>query len=498
MKPVVTALEMRQSEGKLFASGVPSISVMERAAMRLIDVITKKLCGTDKTCIFACGAGGNGGDGYAAARLFTKKGGRAIVLQVYPPATEDAKKNCALAKKCVFGFADISALSSLPRPNAWVDCVFGTGLTRDVDDVVKSLISKIEADREKGSLVVSCDIPSGLNSDTGEIMGACVHADTTVAFEWLKRGHLLGEGPNVTGDVVVESIGVKKEYLLGNYAKLIEKEDLYYALPKRRNASHKNDYGHLLVVAGSFGMAGAGVLCARAALRTGAGLVTIACIKSLVPIYQTLVPEAMCIALDEEDGAISDGAYDKIQSALQNKSCIAVGPGLSRRASKKVLEMILLSGIPSVIDADAINIISENPDLMALLNGNHALTPHPGEAKRLLKEMSSDPVKNAVMLNKFGAHALLKGAKTVCVKGEEILISGSGNSGLAKGGSGDALTGIISALCAMGKPIEDALWIGSEIHKIAGDFAKEKFGEYSMLPSDTIDCIKDAYEFILH
>ena len=152
----------------------------------------------------------------------------------------------------------------------------------------------------------------------------------------------------------------------------------------------------------------------------------------------------------------------------------------------------------SVIDADAINIISENSDLMALLNGNHALTPHPGEAKRLLKEMSNDPVKNAVMLNKFGAHALLKGAKTVCIKGDEILISGSGNSGLAKGGSGDALTGIISALCAMGKPIEDALWIGSEIHKIAGDFAKEKFGEYSMLPTDTIDCIKDAYEFILH
>lgn len=497
MKPVVTAEEMRLSEKKLFESGVPSISVMERAALRLTETLVQKLGDTQKTCIFACGAGGNGGDGYAAARLFTKKGGRAIVLSVYPPKTDDAEKNYELAKKTVFAAADMDALSSFPTPDAWMDCVFGTGLQRNVDEKVKTLIDRMEDDRKKGALIVSCDIPSGLHSDTGEIMGACVHADVTVTFEWMKRGHLLGEGKDAAGEIIVQPIGVKEEYLPEKAACLIEKEDIKKALPRRKRTAHKNDFGHLLIIAGSFGMAGAGAMCAKAALCTGAGLVSIACAKSLVSIYQTLIPEVMCIPLDEEDGVISDNAYDKVLSELKGKTAAAIGPGLGRNASRRVLEAVLASGLPIVIDADAINILSENEHLNKLLNKKHALTPHPGEAKRLLGELSNDPVRNAYMLNETGAHALLKGAATVCVKDGKVLLSASGNSGMAKGGSGDVLTGIIAGLISMGASVQDALWIGSEIHKIAGDFAKEKYGEYSMLPTDTIKCIKDAYEYIL-
>lgn len=496
MKPVVTSDEMRMSEKKLFDSGVPSFSVMERAAMQLTETLVQKLGGVEKTCIFACGAGGNGGDGYAAARLFTKKGGRAIVLTVYPPKGEDAVKNCELAKNTVFAFSDMSEIASLPVPNAWVDCVFGTGLQRDVDEKTKTLIERIDKDRRKGALVVSCDIPSGLHADTGEIMGACVQADVTVTFEWMKRGHLLGEGPDVSGEVVVKPIGVKEEYLSEDHANLIEKADIKYALPKRRKTAHKNDFGHLLVVAGSFGMAGAGAMCARAAMRTGAGLVTIASVKSLVPVYQTLIPEAMCIPLDEEDGVISDSALEKVIKALEGKTAVAVGPGLGRKASKCVLKQILSSNLPAVIDADAINILSDDQELIRLLDKKHALTPHPGEARRLLGEFSSDPVQNALSLKALGACAILKGATTVCVRSEKILFAASGNSGMAKGGSGDVLTGIIAGLICMGAGVQDALWMGSEIHKIAGDFAKAKYGEYSMMPTDTIECIKDAYEYI--
>lgn len=497
MKPVVTAFEMRQSEKKLFESGVPSISVMERAALRLTETLVGKLKGTEKTCIFACGAGGNGGDGYAAARLFTKKGGRAIVLTVYPPKTEDAVKNYELAKKTVFAVSDLESLPSLPKPDAWVDCVFGTGLTRNVESNVSALIDRMEKDRQSGALIVSCDIPSGLHSDTGEIMGACVQADVTVTFEWMKRGHLLGQGPDVSGEIIVQPIGVKEEYLSKEAAVLIEKEDIKKALPKRKKTAHKNDFGHLLIIAGSYGMAGAGAMCAKAALCAGAGLVSIACAHSLVPIYQTLAPEAICIPLEEENGMISDHALSKVLSALKGKTAGCIGPGLGRNASRRVLEAVLSSGLPFVIDADAINILSDDPELKKLLTQNHALTPHPGEARRLLGELSADPVENARKLNLLNAHALLKGATTICVKDGKILLSASGNSGMAKGGSGDVLTGIIGALICMGAEIQDALWVGSEIHKIAGDFAKQKYGEYSMLPTDTIKCLKDAYEYIL-
>lgn len=494
MIPVVTAKEMRESEKRLFDTGISSLSLMERAAGRLTEELVSLLNDTEKTVIFACGAGGNGGDGYAAARLFTQKGGRAIALEVYPPKTEDAKKMRALAEGNVFAVTGMDALSSLPTPHAWVDCVFGTGLERDVDEKTCSLIQRIASDREKGALVVSADIPSGLHADTGRIMGACVEADCTVTFQWMKRGHLIGSGPDVTGEIRVSDIGLSERYLDERHALLIQRKDVLEMLPIRKRTSHKNDFGHVIVVAGSFGMAGAGAMCAKAAYRTGAGLVTIACIERLVPVYQMLVPEAMCIPLPEENGMISDEALETVNSALKGKSAVVFGPGIGRGASVKVAKCILESGLPAVIDADAINIISERNDLKVLLNENHALTPHPGEARRLIGELSHDDGRNVLMLNDFGAYALLKGTTTLFVKDGNILLSASGNCGMAKGGSGDVLSGMVGALMANGVKVNDALWMASELHGIAGDIAKVKKGEISMLPTDIIDCIGDAYE----
>lgn len=497
MLPVVTACEMRQSEERLFETGVSSFSVVERAAARLTDEITDILKGTGKTCIFACGSGGNGADGYAAARLFTQKGGRAIVVEVYPAKSEDCIKMKALAKKCVFAVAGTDAVSTLPMPDAWIDCVFGTGLSKPVEPAVSALICRMNQDRKKGACVISCDIPSGLNSDTGEIMGDCVEADFTVSFEYRKRGHLLGCGPDQTGEIRVRPIGVDERYLSKGCAQLIEIEDVRAHLPKRKKTAHKNDFGHLLVIAGSFGMAGAGAMCAKAALRFGVGLVTIACARSLVPIYQMLVPEAMCIALDEENGAVSDAAEDTIKEALKGKTAVAFGPGLGKNASVKALEAVLKSGIKAVIDADGLNMLSENKELTRLLNKNHALTPHPGEAKRLIGHDLCDPVESAIRLNSFGACAVLKGAVSIIIKDETVLFSSSGTNGMAKGGSGDVLCGMVGALLAGGTDAEDALWLASEIHGIAGEIAERKMGTVGMLPTDTIDCIGEAYESVI-
>ena len=498
MKPVVTANEMRESEKKLFDTGVSSFSVMERAAMRLTEEIADILKSTEKTAIFACGSGGNGGDGYAAARLFTKKGGRAIVIQVYDAKNDDAVRMKKLAEDAVFAVVRMDALNSLPTPDAWVDCVFGIGLTRDVDDRVSCLIDRMHEDKEKGAVLISCDVPTGLNSDTGEIMGKCAEADYTVTFEWLKRGHLLGMGPDVSGEIRVKPIGVDEKYLSGDRAQLIEKEDVKKILPQRKKTAHKNDFGHLLVVAGSFGMAGAGAMCAKAALRSGAGLVTIACIERLVPIYQTLVPEAMCIALKEEGGVISDDSVGTLENALKGKTAVVFGPGIGKSASKNVLEMLLKSGLPMVIDADGLNILSENRDLYKLLKPNHALTPHPGEAKRLIGSVSKDAVKDALALSALGASAILKGATTVCVREGKILLSASGNNGMAKGGSGDVLSGMVGAMMAGGMDAENALWASSEIHGIAGDIARDKKGAIAMLPTDLIECIGEAYEYVIN
>lgn len=495
MKAVLSSAQMREAEKACFDRGISSLTLMERAAKGLAHSIMRELGAERKTCVFACGPGGNGGDGYAAARIFTQSGGRAILLPVVPAKTPDAVYNYRLARECVFGVARPEELDALPTPDAWADCMFGIGLSRAPEGPFARVIDRINADRRKGALVVSADIASGLNADTGECPGKCVRADVTVAFQAKKRGHLIGRGLEFSGRTVVSDIGIPDSYIPNDAARLAETADFLKALPYRPRDAHKNVFGHLLIIAGSFGMAGAASLCANAAMRTGAGLVSIACPASVVPILQTLAPCAMCIPLPETDGAINADGAARIERALSGKTAVAIGPGLSLRAHPGCVEAVLKSGLPAVIDADGLNILSRSESLRALLSNRHAITPHPGEAARLLGNARPDPFETAQRLRKMGCNVLLKGATSI-ICGSRVTLSASGTAGMAKGGSGDALTGIVASFLAQGLDAETALWLGSELHGRAGEIAAKEYGERSMLPTDLVSCIGRAFEGI--
>lgn len=272
----------------------------------------------------------------------------------------------------------------------------------------------------------------------------------------------------------------------------ITMDDLRAALLPRPRDAHKNDFGHLLIIAGSRGMAGAALIATAAALRSGAGLTTVACPQSLLSISQIAQPCAMCVPLPEEDGAIAASAVPILKNALAGKTALAIGCGLSLRASAEIVRFALGCGLPAAIDADALNLIARDDSLRVLLRPHHVITPHPGEAARLLGRSVRSCLEDARALHALGATALLKGATSYIV-GAHDWASESGNVGMAKGGSGDALTGVLGALLAQGYPPETAAWMASEIHGRAGERASTRFGIVSMTPQDTVDALIDIF-----
>ena len=491
MTPLITPEAMRDMEQRYFAeAGVRSIDLMETAARAVCEGIIRRY-GADRTIGFACGPGGNGGDGYACARLYRQAGGRAFVCASREPTSPDAIENRRRAFE-----AGVSEDGGT-RPDIWVDALYGTGLSRAPSGLSAELIGRINRDRAQGTVVVAVDIPSGLNGLTGTAYEPCVKADQTVTFQYAKPGCYLADGLDMAGEVMTADIGIPDSFYPSDSPALVDDADIRSALPVRPRNFHKGNAGHLLVVAGSFGMAGAAAMCALSALATGAGLVTIACPRSIVPILQTLAPCAMCVPLPENDGAISAGAVGIIKSLLPGKRAIVCGCGLSRRASPEVIRTLLESGIPTLLDADALNLISEDDTLRALLGPRHLITPHPGEAARLLGRSMEHPLGDAVALKSFGCQALLKGAATTVPVGSRTLISTSGTSGMAVGGSGDCLSGIIGALMAQSKDISgDAMAllaaVGSELHGLAGEQAATRRGVRGMTPMDLIDALPEV------
>lgn len=242
-------------------------------------------------------------------------------------------------------------------------------------------------------------------------------------------------------------------------------------------------------------MAGAAAMCARAALRCGVGLLTIACVQSIVPILQTLAPQAMCIPLEEDDGAISIAALPKLKDALRGKDAVVIGPGLTRRVPTEVVRAVLESGRPAVVDADALNLLSERRELLSLLEREHILTPHPGEAARLIPELeTSDPIAAARALSELGATVLYKGASCVVTDGDAVYISRSGGCGMARGGSGDILSGIMGALLAERgvRSVPLTAVLASEIHGLAGERAQEKYGCRGMNAMDMLEFLPEV------
>lgn len=494
MKSLITPAAMKDMEGRYFTeTNTPSIDLMERAARELCSGLLRRY-GRNRKVYFACGPGGNGGDGYACARLYAQMGGKCAVIPAVEPQSPDCIENSLLAKR--MGIPEYAPENVPDAPEIWVDALYGTGLSRAPEGKAADLIRRMNADFLNGSILVAVDIPSGLNGTTGSAWVPCLRADVTFTFQFAKPGHFMGDGLDVCGELEILDIGIPSEFYPDDMTSLIEEEDVRGMLPGRPRNIHKGNCGHLLIVAGSVGMAGAAALCAQAALRSGVGLLTVACPASIVPIIQGLVPCAMCVPLPERNGAISDEAAGILKDALTGKTAVVCGCGLSRNAGAEILKLLLTCPLPVLFDADALNLIASDDSLKPLLNSRHLITPHPGEAARLLGRPITNPIRDALVLRHLGPQVLLKGAASVVPEGNRAIISASGCCGMARGGSGDILSGIIGALMAepSRRTLSLSAAIGSEIHGLAGELAQQRYGVRGMCSQDIIHALPEVFK----
>ena len=499
MIPLITPAAMRDMEQRYFAeTGTPSIELMERAARELCQVILRRY-GRGRKVFFACGPGGNGGDGYACARLYAGLGGDCAVIPAAPPRTPDAVENLQRARAA--GVKELPPEALDEAPDIWVDALYGTGLSRAPEGTAAELILRMNRDRQAGSAVVAVDIPSGLSGTTGSAGRPCVAADITCTFQYAKPGHYLGDGIDHSGALEVLDIGVPASFYPEDSPSLEEAGDVRALLPAQPRNLHKGSNGRLLILAGSMGMAGAAALAANAALRGGAGLVTVACPASIVPILQTLAPCATCAPLPEADGALAPEAGEALAAILPGASAAVCGCGLSQRAAPDALRVLLMSGIPTLLDADALNLIARDAALRRLLRPHHLITPHPGEAARLLGRTVTDPMEDAFALKTLRCQVLLKGATTVVPVRSAARLSASGCCGMAKGGSGDVLSGLAGALMAQlaargtsltGAALAECAAAASELHGAAGEIAQARKGARGMCALDIVDALPEA------
>lgn len=425
----------------------------------------------------ACGPGNNGGDGYVLARLARAAGCR-VVLVAPPggnPRTGPAR--LALSDWRAAGGSVISFDGLLPEADVWVDAIYGIGLTRPPSEAAQAMIERINASRVP---VLSMDVPSGLDADTGHAHGAAVRASVTVSFIAAKRGLYTGMARDFDGEVVLERLDLK----IGAFddfapaAWLCHPDGLARWLGPRHANAHKGEHGHVLCIGGEEGMGGAVRLCAEGALRTGVGLASVATRQSGVAALVAARPEAMTHAVENADA---------LAPLVQRATVLAVGPGLGQGEWGRALyAAALASGRPVVLDADALNLLAAAPRELP----QAILTPHPGEAARLLGRE-----KNDIQADRFGAAealahryrcvVVLKGAGTViAAPGEVPAVIGAGNPGMATGGMGDVLSGVIAALVAQGLPLFQAAVAGALLHSAAGDAAARIGGERGLLPSD--------------
>lgn len=517
---VVTAREMRQIDRKTIESiGISSAVLMERAgvavAKRIRDIFGKK-----KTVILA-GGGNNGGDGIVTGRELFNSGWnvRVLLLIKEDRLSPDCLTQLRIAKKVGLPVEFRTEISETDLHGAVVvDALLGTGLNKDIEGPMAGVIGFLNS---SGVPVVSIDIPSGISSDTGQVMGVAVKADYTVTFGLPKRGHLLYPGADHTGRLIVEDIGFPRDFLISDdlTVDIPEIEWLRSLIPERRRFSHKGDYGHVLIVAGSKGKTGAALMAAKACLRTGAGLVTIGIPESLMDIFQARVMEEMTLPLpDRGDGTLSSKAYKEIIDFLSEKAgTLSIGPGIGVSEDTKGLILDLLRSLnrPCVIDADAINSVEDIKTLRDC-KAPLVLTPHPGELaglilrtnkalkqqpsrREVIQDIEGDRIGKALSFSlESGVGLVLKGVPTVTAGPEgRAFINPTGNPGMAKAGTGDVLTGMISALIAQGLKPLDAAVLGVYLHGVAGDIASSHRGVHSLIASDIIEAIPEAFKRVM-
>ena len=497
--------------------GVPGQELMQAAASACVGVIqTRWLHLLAKGVLILCGPGKNGGDGLAIARLLAAAGHAVEVLLLQPPAGLRGDAAAQLEMLRNVGIEpEILSLGSrdLPSDNCSgrgcfglvIDALFGMGLARDLDGVAADLVALTQCCREAGSLVLSVDIPSGIHGASGQALGAAVSADLTVTFAAAKRGHFQEPGRSARGELVIADIGVAVQRwpeLVANASTLLSASSLIDASPAASEAAHKGSFGHVLVVAGGPGKSGAARLCAEAALRGGAGLVTLVIAKDLaLDSLAELRPEVMIERVPgTPDGRLSTESLGAVLQLCASRDVLAVGPGIGTEQTTCDLIGRLFSSVdlPAVFDADALNCLAQNPPSRGS-SAARIITPHPGESARLLLQLDAarpvDRVDEARLLARsFDCVAVLKGAGTVIADPTgRNAINPTGNVGMATAGSGDVLTGVIAGLLARGAEPFAAACGGVFWHGHAGDLVANRLGPFALLAGDLSESLGAAW-----
>lgn len=483
----VTSVEnMRLSDTRTVETKTPSKELMYQAGKGIFESVKWQ----GKTLI-ACGTGNNAGDGYVVATLLKEQGKDVELLLVEERFSPDGKYYFDKAKDAGVSHS-LYRGQDLAGYDCVLDCIFGTGFKGTATGVAREVIERINA---SGAYVVSCDINSGLNGDSG-MAELCVKSDLTVSIGDYKTGHFLNMAKDEIGNLINVDIGID---LIGAPYHLVEDDDARAFFDKRRNFSNKGTYGYITLLGGCTEYAGAIKLAnmAGSAMRSGAGVVKLAVPRGIVGSVSPYLLESTLYPLSECDGAVSF-VKEEIDGALGGSKAAGVGMGWGQRGDNvQILEHVLKNyNIPLVIDADGLNTLSKmDLDLVKNSACSVIVTPHPKELERLsgvsVQDILNDPVGTARdFAKKAGCVVLLKGPTTVITDGESVLLSSTGCPGMATAGSGDVLSGIITALCAShpNEPLMCAA-VGAYINGKAGEIAEEQFGEISMLASDTARAI---------
>lgn len=481
---------------------VSSIDLMERAGIRLTKKIEEIFPTNNSFTIFA-GPGNNGGDGLVIARLLHEKGNRVhVYILNVKEYTQDLEENIkrAQVKKIPITYLEternIEALN-IPDSDIMVDALFGSGLNRALDGLASYLITKLNS---TSNFKISIDVPSGLYIDnSAEVSWSndtnTFKANLTLAIQFPRLGFMFAENEIYTGSWDLIDIGLIDTTINNHHHFFLGPEDIKAMIQPRPSHGHKGSFGHVLMSAGSKGKIGAAILSATAAARTGCGLLTVHVPSSAAMEIHTKFPEAMVMA-DENENILSTPVKN-----ITNYTAIGFGPGVDKHpeTANVLKHLIQNASQPVVIDADGLNILAENKTWLSFLNGSTILTPHPGEFDRLTQKHNTGYGRYKTQCEfskKYGAYIVLKGHYTcITTPGGLSFFNSTGNNGMATGGSGDVLTGIITSLCAQGYSPLHACLIGVYLHGYAGDKAAEKLSKTSLIASDIIDHIPD---FFLH
>ena len=505
---LVTSEIMRGLDKKALEFGIESIILMENAGRSVYQAIIKDFKNNaDKGVVVFSGKGNNGGDGFVTARYLINNGFETDVVFLGDPGelSDDAKANHTALSRITEHIHYINSTDELKslginikERGLVVDALLGTGIKGDVKVLYMEIINMIN---ESGLPVVSVDIPSGVDADSGQVLGTAVRAKKTVTFGLAKIGLVVHPGCEHAGDLEVADISIPKRLIdsISVPYNLVTHKLVGSMFKPRGLSTNKGDYGHVLVIGGSQGKSGSVILAAKAALRAGSGLVTVSGPEGLMPIFESTVTEALKEPLNETlEGFIARSAIEQVDKLMQTSDVVALGPGMG--TEKETIDFVhnLLDRckIPMVIDADGINIIAHNPDVL-LSRGREdlVLTPHPGEFGRLVNMHAHEINKDRIRLSsdfakRYRCTLVLKGAKTViAAKNGDVWVNPTGNPGMATGGMGDVLTGLISGLIAIGLTTENAAIAGVFIHGMAGDMIYAYRKNSAILAGDLLDRI---------